>query len=355
MSHKTHTFSVKVNYTLTERHTFQAQCPGFQYVPSVLPAVKRIIVIGDIHGDLDLAVRYFKANNLIDDRLEWVAKPSDTVVVQVGDQIDSCRPAIGSGECKVKHTEGDLPEDVKVMEFFDTMHKKASVVGGAVYSLLGNHEIMNSQGDFNYVSYENKNNFEYNGHRGETGRRDAFAPGGSIAKQMACTRKTVLIIGSNLFVHAGIMPKLAYKLDQLDISNEDKVAYLNKAVREWLLNEVSHDKVTSTVLNDMKLSPFWARVYGSIPEHTSMTDPKCADALGQVLSTFKVGSLIVGHTPQITNGTSNINGTCAGPNGVNKLYRVDGGFAKAFKVENGSKVQVLEILNDNEFNIITAS
>lgn len=57
--------------------------------PFVLPAAKRIIVLGDIHGDWDMLIKTLKIGNLIDSDNNWIG--NDTVVVQVGDQVDRCR------------------------------------------------------------------------------------------------------------------------------------------------------------------------------------------------------------------------------------------------------------------------
>ena len=77
-----------------------------------------------------------------------------------------------------------------------------------------------------------------------------------------------------------------------------------------------------------------------------------------VLKLFKVGSILIGHTPQSFTFTDGINSTCG-----NQIWRVDNGSSCAFakydknmmehgEITESRKAQVLEILNDNEYNII---
>ena len=354
-----------------ERHTiksglyteddFLKDCPDCEFVPTILPVAKRLIAIGDIHGDLELAISSFKLASLIDDDFNWIAKPSDTIVVQVGDQIDSCRPIPGIYNCHEEKYPDDKAYDMKVLDFFNKMHDKASAHGGAVYSLLGNHELMNSQGNFNYVSYENYYNFKYVAddgtvYTGPDGRRDAFKPGGPIANMLACRRLSVLIVGSTMFAHAGILPVLASRLDHLNLDSDTKLKYLNAVVRKWLLHNLSKKDVSNKkmFIDNIKVSPFWTRVYGSIPVDAKIDSTECFSSVKKTIEVFKLGQLVVGHTPQMYTNKNGINGTCYEKDGTNKLYRVDGGFSQAFKVFGDNKmVQVLEILNDTEFNIIT--
>jgi hypothetical protein len=103
-------------------------------LPTVLPAVDRIIAIGDIHGDFRALLQCLRAARVIDNQRNWIG--GKTVVVQLGDQIDSrCRADF----CEVD-TKGD---ELEILYFLDKLHKEAEKVGGAVYGLLGNHEIMN--------------------------------------------------------------------------------------------------------------------------------------------------------------------------------------------------------------------
>lgn len=336
-------------------------CPNYEYIPSFLPPVKRIIAMGDIHGDLDIAINLFKLAGLIDDNYNWIANPLDTNVIQVGDQIDSCRPYSGYTNCHTNYIPGDKQEDISVMDFFDMMHQKASKVGGKVYSLLGNHEIMNAQNIFDYVSYNNYQNFHYidnNGikYDGPSGRLNAFKQGGPIASMMACKRPSILVIGSNMFVHAGILPALVKILDELNLDNKSKIKYLNGIMRKWLLHKLKeNDKYADIVLSgDVdNISPFWIRIYGQIPPNEPIDSPLCYNYLKKVLKTFKIGQMVIGHTPQIFTNNYGINGTCYEKK-QNKLYRIDGGFSRAFNnMKSSDTIQALEILDDSKFNILS--
>ena len=67
---------------------YQEKCSKYPDISEkdVLPAVDRIIVIGDLHGDWNETIKSLKLANLINNRLNWIG--GNTVVVQIGDQID---------------------------------------------------------------------------------------------------------------------------------------------------------------------------------------------------------------------------------------------------------------------------
>jgi hypothetical protein len=346
-------FRRKIPKTFIDEEGFHLDCPNYPFMPTVLPPTKRIIAIGDIHGDLNLAIRSFKLAKLIDSNYNWIANPPNTIVIQVGDQVDSCRPIPGVNECHTKPQPADKAEDVKVINFFDQMHTKASAYGGAVYSLLGNHELMNSEGDFRYVSYDNYYNFHYeqNGQEydGPAGRKDVFEPGGPLAKNLACTRNSVMIIGSNMFIHAGILPILVNHIP--GNNSQVKMEYLNAIVRKWLLGKMEEfgpgAETDKKLFINGSLSPFWTRIYGQIKPDADMTMPECENYVAKALKVFQIGKIIVGHTPQLLVNGVGINGTCN-----QDLWRIDGGFSKAFNIFNSPNlVQVLEILDDEKFII----
>merc|ERR1711916_326002 len=76
--------------------TYAEKCQKYPQMEenSDLEAVNRIIAIGDLHGDLNETINIFKLAKLIEynestGETKWIGR--DTVVVQVGDQIDRCR------------------------------------------------------------------------------------------------------------------------------------------------------------------------------------------------------------------------------------------------------------------------
>lgn len=328
-------------------------------MPSILPAVKRIIVIGDIHGDWNMSIKVLKLAKLIDNNNSWIG--GDTVVVQVGDMVDRCR--YSGIPCNMKGaTENDEGNDWKILQFFTKLHKEAKEVGGAVYSLIGNHELMNVRGDFRYVSYEGLREFDNyikaDGtviEDGMTARRWAFAPGNDISEFMACTRQMALIIGKNLFAHAGVLPKIAKKYN---------VTRLNQILSLYLLDMVKSSDYTD-IFDSSESSPLWNRVYGNMGldkykmEHDeSSAFDNCNELMDPLKKLYKVGKIYVGHTPMMTNGISSV---CNG-----KIWLTDVGMSQAFdkfdkSVTNSEDnersdariAQVLEILDDGkEINIL---
>jgi uncharacterized protein Yka (UPF0111/DUF47 family) len=73
----------------------------------------------------------------------------------------TCRP--NDKSCANKDTTfEDEASDLKILKFMTDLHKIALIDGGGVYSILGNHEIMNVRGlehDLDYVSYEGLKQF----------------------------------------------------------------------------------------------------------------------------------------------------------------------------------------------------
>jgi hypothetical protein len=117
-------------------------------------------------------------------------------VVQVGDLLDR----------------GD--EEDEILALLDTLDDEALAAGGRLFVLNGNHEVMNAQGDFRYVTAEGFDDFDGYGDeapravrtrygRNERGRAAAFAPGGPLARTFA-SHPTVMKIGDTIFVHGGL-------------------------------------------------------------------------------------------------------------------------------------------------------
>ena len=214
------------------------KCSNFPEMPSIVNSdeakIDRIISIGDIHGDLDLAIACLEVADLIkrvyevDDMTvemwykeekvkriyKWIGEK--TIVVQVGDQVDRCRPF--NHECHVPAaTVNDEASDVTIMFFYHDLHVVALKVDCAVYSLLGNHELLNVLGNMKYVSHKGLAEFPSMAKEPDTGRIEAFSieskkktfrDKNTMAEFLGCTRLSSIIVDKYLFVHAGIMEKL---------------------------------------------------------------------------------------------------------------------------------------------------
>ena len=359
------------------KQVWRKQCKKYDIdkQPHVLPPVKRIIVIGDIHGDWEMTQKVLKVAKLIDKNGDWIG--ADTVVVQVGDQIDRCRYKFGSGNPSCDKPEATTPDegnDWKILQYFTKLHKQATEVGGAVYSLMGNHELMNVQGDFRYVSYEGRREFiDYKKpdgtiiEDGDEAREWAFKPGNPISDFLACTRQMALIIGSNLFVHAGVLPIIAKKYS---------VKSLNQLMSLYLWDKLDKPGEYNDIFFTSDISPLWNRIFGNIGMKTlnesskyldlAEAKDKCSELLNPLKEIYQVDKIYVGHTPLMDHGISSV---CDG-----KVWLTDFGASKAFDKFDKSasqsqsesdtdtklhprsstrKAQVLEILDDGkEINIL---
>ena len=308
--------------------------------PFILPPVKRIIVIGDLHGDLDVTLRTLKIAKLIDNNNNWIG--GDTVVVQVGDQIDRCRNI----PCDNPYaTQNDENSDVIILELFTKLHLQAKIQGGAVYSLLGNHELMNVEKDLSYVSYKGLqefNNTNINNEiitDGKKARSILFSPGNKYANFLACTRQVILIIGNNIFVHGGIIPYLVKKYS---------IKSINKIMTLFLLKIINKDdKIYKEIFDSGNHSPLWNRFQSMMV--INKDNKLCDNMLSPLKFLYKVDNIYVGHTPNLNNGITSI---C---NSNKKIWLTDYGASKSFDPFRQNlthkKLQVLEILNENNENI----
>ncbi len=93
--------------------------------------VRRIVAIGDVHGDYDQLLAVLKMADLIDGRGKWIGKESH--LVQTGDIPDRG------------------PDSAKINRFLHKLAGQANKKGGYVHLLIGNHEAMNIYGDLRYV------------------------------------------------------------------------------------------------------------------------------------------------------------------------------------------------------------
>lgn len=343
-------------------------------VPSIVSKMpNRMVVLGDLHADYVMALKCLSKAKVIEipddgnEKIKWIG--GDTVVVQMGDQVDGCRPFMTKcNECdeddtlKVdskcptdKHSMlNDEDSEVKIMDLFDDLHVQAQKEGGAVYCLIGNHELMNVDGNMKYVSSKNLEYFkkyidEEKGIKNRCdARRYAFRAGGEFAKRIARTRVAALIVGDWMFLHGGITKDV---MRQYRIKKKKDIERINDLVRRWLNGEIERENVAYIIgdhykakerIHNPKNTVFWNREMGNLKED----EPKdsCDRLLNEVFETLEINHVVVGHTPQINGcGEGGVNCTCD-----DRVCRVDVGMSEAFSVvKKERKPQILIVEDGN--------
>ena len=296
-------------------------------VTNVDLAGRRLVAIGDVHGDFKQTMRALELGKVMDADGRWVG--GTTVLVQVGDILDR----------------GD--NELAIMRKFASLAKQARKEGGDVLVVHGNHEIMNVLGDFRYATKgayaecaryaeakrqklveklgeenapplpETPEDVNPETYRGVLARRDLFLPGGEMALRMA-KNPTVLQVGDTVFAHAGIdMRAVEYGFQAL---NDDVAAWM-AGVKKTPPNMVLEEK-----------GVVWTREYGGADAGVTAEASACR-RLGEALDAVGAKRLVVGHTPQ----QGGVSSGCGG-----RLWRSDVGVSRGIY---GAKPQVIEIVN----------
>jgi hypothetical protein len=245
---------------------------------------QRIIAIGDLHGDFDNTVRTLRMAQVINNKNEWICEK--TILVQTGDIVDR----------------GD--DTLKIYKFFQNLTIQASKCGGQLIQLLGNHEIMNLQGDLRYVTPGDITLF------GGIDQRNYQWTEGWVyqyLKNLGISAK----VGSTVFFHGGCTVKFA----KLGI---DKLNSMSKRIIEGESDDYDLFGI---------YGPLWYRGYALDPDYI------CKD-LKRALEFLNATKMVVGHTTQ--------------PGGLilercnNTFFVIDVGISRAY----GGYLAALEIEDD---------
>ncbi len=277
---------------------------------------QRIVAIGDMHADIEASMNALQIGGVIDASGNWIG--GDTIVVQTGDTTDRWK------------------QDRELLDFMFDLKVQAEAAGGQLIFLLGNHEIMNAQGDFRYVDEDSCDAFadidealldmDHPSLQTEicpnslacTKRCAAFLPGAPYANLLSQLGVTA-IVEDNLFAHGGVLPKhVEYGLDNI-----------NSETSLWLQGKGEENGMAG----DDSDSIAWLRDFSD----GIVSDEDC-DVLEETLDALGMTRLVVGHTVQMIP-----NSDCDG-----LVWRIDVGMCEYY----GGITRVIEILGSSTVNIL---
>lgn len=312
---------------------------------------RRVIAVGDLHGDLYKARWALNMAGVLssDGRDLWTG--GETVMVQVGDILDR-------GE-----------DEIAILSLLRSLDMQARAQGGAVFQVNGNHEIINVEGDFRYVEsggfdectdfLEYLNECDHNWEeafintinispqrkedcrksqnywgpwnlvkrqRGVISRSILLQPGGPLARELA-RHPVVLKVNDWVFCHGGLLPHhVSYGLERM-----------NREVSAWMNGGHDRDTIPSMPFIATKGydSVVWSRLYSR--DNSDLVDHEINQIhriLEETLQAVGAKAMVVGHTPQMA--------------GVNceygcSIWRIDVGMSRGVL---DSIPEVLEIKDD---------
>jgi hypothetical protein len=267
--------------------------------------INRLIIIGDVHGDIKRFKEILIDSRVINENFEWIAEPPNTIIIQLGDQIDSLN--------RNTNENWEVLSDYEMIYFTDHLNNIAHSKGGRCISLIGNHELMNVIGDFSYVSEKNKSEMRLN----------LFKPKGSIALLLA-KRPLIIKINDLLFCHA----KFERKHLELLKRHNKSIFYINDIWEKYLttgkINIEDKEILDNIILGNQGI--LWNRNANN-PHETS-----------ELFKEIYVSYMFLGHTP-----LSNITFL------DNQIIYCDTGLSRAFGTKS---YQYIDIYN-NTINIKT--
>lgn len=260
-------FLVKVNNSDNDQFTISLN-DSITFQPDNYQIPEKLIAISDIEGNFNGFSSFLINNGVIDEKLNWIFGNGHLVLN--GDFIDRGKNA------------------TQVLWLIYKLEQEAIKHNGKVHYILGNHEIMNFQGNASYASKKYKRVAQL------ISKNDSL----KLATQFLYSDKTELgkwlrsknvieKIGNYIFVHAGLSPEiLKYKVS---ISN------INQIVRgNWdknLYDEEENNKVENFLTG--KKGIYW---YRGLAQDYKYYDKIKENELNEVLKFYQADKIVFGHS-----------------------------------------------------------
>jgi hypothetical protein len=158
------------------------------------------------------------------------------------------------------------------------LEQEALKAGGYVHFILGNHEIMNMNGDLRYM----RNKYYENTYIIKEAYSNWYTPDTELGRWLQ-SKNIVEKIGPYLFTHGGISQEVA--------TNKADIEKINSTARDFYYKEAKalecKDEFLVSLFGD-KTSPFWYRGYVSETIDEAV--------LNTILTKYDVSKIVVGHS-----------------------------------------------------------
>ena len=222
--------------------------------------VYRIFTMGDIHGGYYELIELLKNNGIIDKNLKWNWGKGHLVFL--GDLFDR----------------GDYVTECLWLIY--RLEHEAEKTGGRVHLLLGNHELMIMDGNTKDISRK----YEYLSRYLEFNLEQFYGNDFEIGNWLR-SKKAIVKINNNLFVHGGISPEF--------LNTGINMPDLNNLIYKYLNSELDSTEIADTELIIGDNGPFWYRGYfGNWNGYEQITE----ESVNKTIEFFNVSKIIVGHT-----------------------------------------------------------
>jgi Calcineurin-like phosphoesterase len=222
---------------------------------SEYPAASTMTVVADIEGNFAGFYSLLVAQGVIDVAGNWIY--GDGHLLMLGDLVDRG------------------PDVTPILWLLYKLEPEARNAGGVVHTLLGNHEIMNFNGDLRYLNKKYKSQSE------DTGiEYPQLYSTKTILGLWLRNKPAVIRIGNILFSHAGISPEVL----ALNINLQE----LNSLVKQQNLNVPIVHRIEQSVTVFGTNGIFWYRGW--------VDKPQAGELLKGILTAYQVDHMIIGHT-----------------------------------------------------------
>ncbi|NML22970.1 redoxin family protein [Pseudoflavitalea sp. G-6-1-2] len=222
--------------------------------PSVYAQPEKLLALSDIEGNLPVLTALLRGNGVIDDQQNWTF--GNGHLVFAGDMFDRGTQVT---EC---------------LWLIYALEEKAKAAGGYIHFILGNHEIMNLQGEHKYTQKK----YLDNAIAAKQTLKDMYSSKSELGRWLR-SKNIMEKIGNIIFVHGGVsaaVTRLNYSVEKIN----------NIARPYYDINYVG--KTEDTLLIVKGVGPTWYRGY-YYKDHTEQQ-------LDSTLKFYKADHIITGHT-----------------------------------------------------------